>query len=134
MKLRDILVNTCRRGKGHVMNRGHQDPIPGFLLQKWEFRHFDLNLACLHFPLQSRFCFVAMVQLNVRTETHGEGYQKQCKAIRGQQSFIHGFPLYKYDDRSRGWFLSAGSHSPTRLSTKPSHTHAPPRPFRRGEA
>ena len=36
-----------------------------------------------------------MVQLSVREETHREGYQNQCKAIRGQQVVIPGFALYK---------------------------------------
>ena len=40
-----------------MVTREHQYPIPGFPLQKWEIRHFDPNLACLHFKLQSRFCF-----------------------------------------------------------------------------
>ena len=54
----------------HLVSRGRQYPMPGFPLQKWEIRHFSPNLACLHFQLQRRFCFVAMVQLNVRAETH----------------------------------------------------------------
>ena len=108
----------------HMMARGHQYTIPGFPLQKWEIRHFEPNLACLHLQLQSRFCFVAMVQLNVRADTHGQRYKNQCKAIRGQKGVIPGFPLYKQNDGSRGWFLSAGPHNrPTRLSTKPPHTH-----------
>ena len=43
----------------HMVTRGLQYSIPGFPLHKWEIRHFDPNLACLHFQLQSRFCFVA---------------------------------------------------------------------------
>ena len=57
----------------HTVTRGRQYTIPGFLLQKWEIRPFDPCLAYLHFQLQSRFCFVAMVQLNICAETHGEG-------------------------------------------------------------
>ena len=80
----------------HLVSRRRQYPMPGFPLQKWEIRHFSPNLACLHFQLQGRFCFVAMVQLNVRAETHGERYMKnQCKATRGQAGVIPGFTLYK---------------------------------------
>ena len=77
-----------------VTSRRHYT-IPGFPLQKGEIRYFDPNLVGLHFQLRSRFCFVAMVQLNVRAETHEEGYKSQCKAIREQQGVIYWFLLYK---------------------------------------
>ena len=88
------------RKKVHMVSgdanvRGRQCPISGFPLQKREIQHFDPNFACLNIQLQSRFCFVAMVQLNVRAETHGRGYENQCKAIRRQQSIIPEFLLYK---------------------------------------
>ena len=79
------------RKKVFMVTREHQYLNSRFPLQKSKIRHFDPNLACLHFQLQRKFCFEAMVQLNVRAETHGEGYEINAKPSGENRASSPGF-------------------------------------------